>query len=145
MTYEHEDILKAEREAARWGTPDPTRGQRNQPAATDDNYDLDKGGVKYDEGKPRYDLLPPEFLEGTAHVMTYGAAKYRARNWEAGMRWGRPFGALMRHLWAWWRGEKCDPETGFSHLWHAACMLAFLIAYEQRDIGEDDRFFKEEK
>lgn len=109
-----------------------------------DNYDLGKGGVKYDEGKPRYDLLPPEFLEGTAHVLTYGAAKYRDRNWEAGMRWGRPFGAMMRHLWAWWRGEARDPETGFSHLWHAACCLAFLIAYEERNIGEDDRSLKEE-
>lgn len=96
-------------------------------------------GVKLDGDKPRYDLLPPEFLDGTAHVLTHGAAKYSERNWEKGMRWGRPFAALMRHMWAWWRGEDKDPETGMSHLWHAACCIAFLMAYEERGTGTDDR------
>ena len=55
------------------------------------------------------------------------------------MAWSRPFGALMRHMWAWWKGEKADPETGMSHLWHAACCIMFLISYEERQIGNDDR------
>lgn len=96
-------------------------------------------GVKFDQGKPRHDLLPPELSDAVARVLTFGAAKYGERNWEKGMRWGRPFAALMRHLWAWWRGERTDPETGMSHLWHAACCLAFLIAYEARGTGTDDR------
>lgn len=96
-------------------------------------------GVKFDGDKLRYDLIPPELLEQTALVLTYGAHKYSERNWEKGMKWGRCFGALMRHMWAWWRGEDRDPETGYSHLSHAACCIAFLIAYEQRCIGEDDR------
>lgn len=96
-------------------------------------------GRKDDQAKPRYDLIPPELLEALADVLTYGANKYGARNWERGMAWGRPFGALMRHMWAWWRGEKADAETGRSHLWHAACCLAFLIAYEMRQVGLDDR------
>lgn len=96
-------------------------------------------GRKDDSAKPRYDLIPPEWLDGPAQVLTFGAAKYSARNWEKGMRWGRPFAAMMRHMWAWWRGEKADPETGYSHLWHAACCLMFLMAYEARQIGEDDR------
>lgn len=99
----------------------------------------DNGGVKHDQGKPRYDLLPPELLEATAQVLTFGAAKYSSRNWEQGMHWGRPFAALMRHMWAWWRGEEADPETGMSHLWHASCCIAFLIAFEARKIGVDDR------
>jgi len=61
------------------------------------------------------------------------------RNWEHGMKWGRPFAALMRHMWAWWGGEGKDPETGMSHLWHACACLAFLIAYEARGTGSDDR------
>ena len=97
------------------------------------------GGRKDDQGKARFDLIPPEFLSATAGVLTFGAAKYGERNWEKGMSWGRPFAAMMRHLWAWWRGQKADPETGFSHLWHAACCIAFLIAFEQRQIGKDDR------
>lgn len=96
-------------------------------------------GRKDDGGKPRYDLLPPELLEATARVLTFGADKYGDRNWEKGMGWGRCFAALMRHMWAWWRGHNWDPETGMSHLWHAACCLAFLIAYEERCIGTDDR------
>lgn len=97
------------------------------------------GGRKDDFGKSRYDLLPPELLDGVARVLTFGAGKYGERNWEKGMGWGRPFAALMRHMWAWWRGEAADPETGMSHLWHAGCCIAFLITYEQRRIGIDDR------
>ena len=96
-------------------------------------------GRKDDSGKARYDLIPPEFLEAVAQVLAFGATKYGERNWEKGMTWGRPFAAMMRHLWAWWRGEKADPETGFSHLWHAACCIAFLIAFEERGKGTDDR------
>jgi hypothetical protein len=96
-------------------------------------------GHKHDADKPRYDLLPPELLEGTSQVLTYGAAKYAPRNWEKGMAWGRVFGALMRHMWAWWRGQTTDPESGLPHLSHAACCIAFLMAFEARQIGTDDR------
>ena len=99
----------------------------------------DMGGVKFDQDKIRYDLLPPELLEAVADILTFGAKKYSDRNWEKGMKWSRPFGALMRHMWDWWRKEDRDPETGKTHLWHAACCLAFLIAYEDRGSGEDDR------
>jgi hypothetical protein len=96
-------------------------------------------GCKDDQEKLPYHLLPPELMEGVATVLQFGARKYAPRNWELGMSWSRPFSALMRHMWAWWRGEKADPETGMSHLWHAGCCLAFLIAYEQRQTGTDDR------
>lgn len=96
-------------------------------------------GVKYDDEKLPYHLLPSEYLEATAEVLKFGAKKYSARNWEAGMNWSRPFSALMRHMWAWWRGEEADPETGMSHLWHASCCIAFLVTYEQRKVGKDDR------
>lgn len=96
-------------------------------------------GRKDDSGKARHDLIPPELPEAVAQVLAFGATKYGERNWEKGMTWGRPFAAMMRHLWAWWRGEKADPETGFSHLWHAAACIAFLIAFEQRAKGKDDR------
>ena len=97
-------------------------------------------GYKEDDGKTRYDLLPPELLEAVATILTYGTEKrgYPERNWEAGMDWGRPFAATQRHLWAWWNGEDLD-ESGYSHLWHAACEIAFLIAFEARGVGEDSR------
>jgi hypothetical protein len=96
-------------------------------------------GRKDDSEKIRLDLIPPELVFAVGSILTFGAVKYADRNWEKGMKWGRVFGALMRHMWAWWRGDTCDPETGKSHLWHAACCITFLIAYEERNIGEDDR------
>ena len=74
-----------------------------------------------------------------SEILTFGAKKYDDRNWENGLHWSRVFGAVMRHMWAWWGGEDKDPESGMSHLWHAACGLTFLVAYEARGSGEDDR------
>jgi hypothetical protein len=96
-------------------------------------------GVKHDAGKQRYDLLAPEGLAGLVSVITFGATKYTDRNWEKGMAWGRLFGATMRHLWAWWKGQETDPESGLSHLHHAACCIHFLQTYDARSIGTDDR------
>lgn len=96
-------------------------------------------GRKDDAEKPRMELIPPEAIVAMADILTFGAKKYSVRNWETGMAWGRVFGALMRHLWAWWAGEKADKETGRSHLWHALCCVAFLVAYEARGAGNDDR------
>src|SRR5690606_17909863 len=107
-------------------------------------------GRKDDNDKVRMELLPPEPLFAIAKVLTFGAQKYDDRNWEKGLRWGPLFGAVMRHLWA-WRGGKgpttrsflfgdLDDETSYSHLWHAGCCLFFLISYEERGSGEDDRF-----
>lgn len=96
-------------------------------------------GHKDDATKARYDLIPPEALEAYAAVLTFGAKKYADRNWETGMRWGRCFGAAMRHLWAWWRGEDRDPETGLSHLAHAMFCIGALLTYEITHREHDDR------
>lgn len=97
-------------------------------------------GVKNDTEKPRMDLLDPEFLFETAQVMTFGAKKYAPNNWRGGMPWSRLFSAMMRHLWAFWHGEDADPETGFSHLAHAACCLMFLVWHKNNRSDLDDRF-----
>lgn len=96
-------------------------------------------GVKHDAEKLPYHLIPPELNAAVAAVLGYGAVKYAPRNWEKGMAWSRPAAALERHMAAWAVGEDTDAETGMPHLWHAACCVAFLIAYEARGIGEDDR------
>jgi hypothetical protein len=94
---------------------------------------------KDDDSKPPHHLIAPEMPDALANVLGFGARKYAPRNWELGMEWSRPFSALMRHMWAWWRGQAVDPETGMSHLWHASCCLMFLVAYESRGTGTDDR------
>lgn len=93
-------------------------------------------GRKDDTGKARLDLLPPELLLRVGEVLDFGARKYAPRNWEKGIAYSRVFAALQRHMWAWWAGEDKDAETGLSHLAHAGCCLAFLLAFEER--GHDD-------
>jgi len=98
------------------------------------------GGVKHDDGKPKYALLPYDAIEEVAKVLTYGEKKYGARNWEKGMAWDRVFSATMRHLVKWWqKGEDVDPETGINHLAHAACDVLMLLAFQLRGVGEDNR------
>lgn len=96
-------------------------------------------GRKDDGGKPPLHLLPPDALLEITRVLDFGARKYAPRNWEKGMAWSRPYAALLRHMLAWWCGERADPETGISHLAHAGCCILFLLAYERRQIGDDDR------
>ncbi len=90
--------------------------------------------------KPRLELVPFDTIEEIAQVLTYGANKYEANNWTRGARWGRYFAAMLRHAFAWWRGEDRDPETGYSHLAHVGCNLVFLMSYQRHGWGEDDRF-----
>ncbi|GGA05711.1 dATP/dGTP diphosphohydrolase domain-containing protein [Dyella caseinilytica] len=96
-------------------------------------------GVKHDGGKAPWNLLPWDAVRCIVHILAFGARKYKERNWEQGMDWSRVFAGLHRHLASWWEGEKADPETGKSHLWHAGCCILFLIAYELRSKGRDDR------
>jgi hypothetical protein len=100
-------------------------------------------GVKHDQGKTRWDLLPFDAVDQVARVMTFGAEKYNDRNWERGMNWGRLIGAAFRHLAAFARGQNLDPETGLPHLAHAACCVLFLLTYQLRGTPGDDRAVNE--
>ena len=61
------------------------------------------------------------------------------RNWEQGFKWGRVFAALMRHAWAWWRGERLDPVDGQNHMIAVAWNAFTLYYHELHKLGEDDR------
>ena len=98
-----------------------------------------KNGVRYDEGKPRMDLLPGDALVEIAKVLTHGANKYSPRNWEKGMDWHKLYAPIQRHLWKWWQGEELDKESGLHHLAHAACDVLMLQATVLRGVGTDDR------
>lgn len=98
-----------------------------------------KEGVRFDQDKLRYDLLPADGLEALVDVYTKGAKKYADRNWELGMAWHRVLGSLMRHTWKFWRGESHDPETGCHHMAMAAWNALALCVYDLRKVGEDDR------
>ena len=120
-----------------YSTPTPAASGFNVPppptCATWDpksecNAEVDEG-TKHDSNKVRTDLYPTASFLGTCRVLTHGAKKYAARNWEKGILYGRVYGALLRHLFAWWAGEDIDPESGEHHLDHAGCCIAFLQHY----------------
>jgi len=94
---------------------------------------------KYDSGKPRYDLIPPEALEELAYLYGQGCEKYGPRDWERGMSWTRWFAALMRHAWKWMCREERDPETGVHHMIAVAWNAFAIYTYSKRNIGTDDR------
>ncbi len=108
-------------------------------AAANKNVVQDNKGLRYDDNKPRYDLIPPEAMDELALLYTIGAKKYAERNWERGMNWGKVFGSLMRHAWKWMRGQEYDEETGVHHMIHVAWNAIALYIYYVRKIGLDDR------
>lgn len=85
-------------------------------------------GTKDDKRKPRWSLLPKGTIGQVIAVLEFGAAKYRVDNWmhvpDPDIRY---YNAAMRHLEAWWMGEKDDPESKLPHLAHAVCCLLFLM------------------
>lgn len=93
-----------------------------------------KAGLKYDNGKTRYDLYPLDAYKGCADVLTFGAAKYTPNGWKSvpdGKN--RYYAALIRHLNAQkehldngGKGLALDEESGLPHLDHAQCCLVFL-------------------
>jgi len=97
-------------------------------------------GLKFDTGKLRYSLVPPVAIKGIAEVLTFGASKYGANNWQlvedAEVRY---LDALMRHLEAYRAGERFDPESGLPHLAHLATNVAFLQYFDdKKTISKED-------
>lgn len=100
-------------------------------------------GKKFDTGKPRMSLIPNLALKEIAKVLTFGAKKYDSHNWRKGLNYSRVMDALLRHLGEFMDGENLDPETGLSHIAHAACNAIFLLTFileERTDL--DDRFLR---
>lgn len=93
---------------------------------------MDRGnrmeGIKYDNDKPRWDLLPMEQLEEVVKVLSMGAKKYADENWKKlDNLQQRYYGAALRHIVAWKKGEIIDSESGLPHLAHAICCLMFIM------------------
>jgi hypothetical protein len=97
-------------------------------------------GVKHDQGKARFDLLPPEALFELVQVFNFGAKEYGDRNWEKGLKWGRIFAAICRHIFNWLGGEENAKDSGLHHMAHAAWGCLALVTYAKRGMKQfDDR------
>jgi hypothetical protein len=46
----------------------------------------------------------------------------------------------MRHLWAFWRGEDLDAESGLPHLSHAGFHVLTLLWFRRYRPAKDDRY-----
>ena len=101
---------------------------------------LPASAVKHDQDKLPLHLLSTEALNQTAAVLKFGAEKYAEHNWRKGFAWSRPLAAAMRHITAFNNGEDRDPESGLSHLAHAACCIMFLLEFEKTHPHLDDRY-----
>jgi len=103
----------------------------------------DGGGLRFNAGKLRLELVPPSLERAVAAVLQHACERdvnpYPPRNWERGMPWSKVEASLMRHLNAWRSGHDNDPDTGLPHVWHLACNVAFLIEYRETCPALDDR------
>lgn len=85
-------------------------------------------GRKFDQEKPRMDLLPPLATLEVAKVLTFGANKYEPNNWKyVPDATNRYTAGALRHIFATMAQEQLDPESGLDHLAHAICCLMFIL------------------
>lgn len=94
---------------------------------TDYNQD-----IKADAGKIRPTLVPTSIIRAIAKIRQYGVDKYHdPNNWRF-VEIERYRDAAYRHFLAYLDNPKGkDQESGFYHLWHLACNIAFLIEMEE--------------
>lgn len=88
-------------------------------------------GVRFNENKLRYDLIPQEIIDELAKVFTFGAVKYDEENWKNfnEKQQKEIMASLLRHIYAHKKNEIFDKETGCTHLGHAACNIAFILHF----------------
>lgn len=89
-------------------------------------------GIKFDDDKRDFTLLPWPAVEEIVKVLEFGAKKYSRDNWKhvAAERYTK---AAFRHLVAYNQGEELDQESGLSHLAHLGCCVLFLISLEKTE------------
>ena len=84
-----------------------------------------------------YDLVPfQEMTEAYVRVAEFGAKKYEPWNWSKGLSRVQILGSLLRHTFAYLRGEETDKDSGLSHtdhiLWNAVA-LAHNVRWNLED------------
>jgi len=94
------------------------------------------GEAKRTDRKPRFDLIPLEFLEAVARVLSSGAVKYGPYNWKRGQKdffldaWNHAFVHLQK-----FKGGDASEDR----LAHLACNVAFMIwAVRNGAVAQED-------
>ena len=101
--------------------------------------------ARHDKGKPKlhYILHYKKAVETLCRILEFGAHKYSDFNWKKG---GKPdaeyLAACVRHMTKHVNGEIIDPETGCSHIGHAAWNLMTLLELNITMPVDEPLFFK---
>ncbi len=95
--------------------------------------------LRYDDGKPRHDLIPSYSMNELAKIYTMGAKKYSDWNWSKGMKWSRVLGSLKRHLNYFEQGVDFDDESKLHHISHVIWNAVTLLEYYKLAPHLDDR------
>lgn len=101
-------------------------------------------GARFNEGKPRYDLIPPAPIKALAIHYGMGSKKYEARNWEKGLSFADTLRALESHMTEYKLGHRFDVEDpkmpGYipHHLIAVIWNAIALYEMERRRIGVND-------
>ena len=87
--------------------------------------------AKDDSGKRKLSLVPRKIIWDIAAIREYGNAKYGdPNNWRK-VELERYRDAAFRHFLKYLDDpDGIDNESGFPHLWHLACNIAFLCEME---------------
>jgi hypothetical protein len=89
---------------------------------------------------PTLSVIPTAALLHMGKAMQNGAEKYGAYNWrDHPVKASIYVDAAMRHLLAWWDGERSADDSGVHHLGHAMACFAILCDAEEVDQLLDDR------
>ena len=111
----------------------------------------ESGAAREKLNQDTYDLVPyQEITDAYVRVAEFGAKKYAPWNWSKGLSRVQLSCSLLRHLFAYIRGEDCDQESGLKHTDHILWNAAALSHNEHWDIedgrrGEPHRDYKIQK
>lgn len=110
-----------------------------------------KEGLRFNEGKLRYDLFEPFAMQQLAQIFSKGAIKYEPHNWQKGMPWSKCVASMKRHIAAYEAGEdydydencegckngNCVNHTGQLHIaqaaWNALAITSYYKIFPQGD------------
>ena len=95
--------------------------------------------IEWAAAKPAMHKLPGYALEEVACILAFGDEKHGETR-RLGISHSYWVGKALRHIFTWNEGEDNDPETGRSHISHAATDILCLLQEIHDHPEKDDRY-----